>query len=156
MAGSRILGKKAKAKAKAAVLSPQQREKLLKKAKADAAKAIRENPSFRAFGALEIHGTIISEMSLMQKVTADKMKKLTDDKGAPAFGLPYYAALAAHYGAAGRSSGGSMECSPGAAAQPIRETLVAALTPWEDTPRCGEKLMEFLLCEVEEQRNKFL
>ena len=78
-AGPRISGKKAKTKAKAAVLSPQQKEELLKQAKVDVAKANRSSSSPKMKTCDEIlDGEDVSdgEDALQDNYDDDELEKL--------------------------------------------------------------------------------
>ena len=143
--------KRSSAKAKAAAPTGKERERLMRKARQDAKKAVGEHPQFRAFGDMEIHGTIIDGKSLMGRISADKYLELLSDPKAPAFGYHYYNKIRNEYAQVNSSAdAASFETSPGAADLVVRESLTLALMAWEDKPQDGQPLTEFLLCETKD------
>jgi len=143
--------RRSSAKAKAVAPTGKEREKLVRRARQDAKQAVREHLQFRAFGDIEIHGTIIDGKSLMDRISADKYLKLLSDPKAPAFGYHYYSKIRNEYAQVSSScAAASFETSPEAADLVVRESLTLALMAWEDKPQDGQPLTEFLLCETKD------
>ena len=141
--------KRSSVKAKAKALSKADRDRAMKQARTLAMQAIHENPNFRLFSDTQLYGTLVAGKSLVDTMIEAKFAKVTGDPSCPKFGSAWYSALAASYGG-DRSSGDALAPSAASADLPLRESVVQAAMAWDDTPRRGQVLFDWLVVETKD------
>ena len=133
---------KKKASAKGKKADAKQKERWEKEAVRLKKQALREHPKLRTLNDTQVHGTVISGLSLYDAIRTDKYNHLAGRPGAPSFGSVYYGAMAAKY--MGKCTAGSSSSGMVAAEAALSEELVEAVCGWEDTPKRPAGIFELL------------
>ena len=142
---------KAKAKAKASARNGDAKEKLDAKAKQKALQAISETIHLKHFSSMALNSTVIDGKSLVEYVTADKLKVLMGEGPPVSFGATYFRKLALKYRGDADPASQLKSSKPHL---PLRESLVEALVAWSDTDKNKGLMMEWMSLTTQECSDK--
>ena len=138
---------KAKAKAKAGARNAEAKERLAAKAKQKALQAISESIHLKHFSSMALNSTVIDGKSLVDCVTADKLKVLLGDGHGVSFGSTYFRQLALKYRGEADPAAQLKSAQPHL---PLRESLVEALVAWSDVDKNKGSMMEWMALTTQE------